>query len=447
LAAHASKEVRATNRRVDNLSDYLREIETPKDTSVEHWEHGRKEPIQEPGAYTNARLKQRSQTKKQSTQEEQSLLEELFPEIKGKITETLAAEPGPDTAEQHDARKSVKDYPRLELPKPVLFPKSSVGQFRKRPSETERRRAEHLKAMKAEDITVLKLSNVSTELTESDFRRLVPRGKHIENWATDGEFYKVIPARNPISLERLPVYYLLFSSPSAALAYQTNASRLHKLAGLYSPTDVFSAVQPPPGFLEDGEDIAAATQRYILAPPNLRLRLTTELQPYHPWFRGLLERGGYRGVVLPDKEDTPKVLLHIEGYEPEQQELNDLLYRDGYERGFPWPIRDGPAGILKLRDVINYRPKLGLKNNMDSLNEAFDTPLRLDDGSLVSSDEPYMRQQIMSKMYNRWIIQFDDVDMARRFASTYHRRVLPKPLHLSWKVFEVERYCNTELLW
>src|SRR6185312_5605542 len=73
-----------------------------------------------------------------------------------------------------------------------------------------------------EKITVLQLEHCSTELTEIDFRRLIPKGKHIESWNRDGEFYKIIPGRDPLSLERLPFYYLLFKTPESAYAYQNN---------------------------------------------------------------------------------------------------------------------------------------------------------------------------------------------------------------------------------
>ncbi|KAF2204993.1 hypothetical protein GQ43DRAFT_386738 [Delitschia confertaspora ATCC 74209] len=377
---------------------------------------------------------------------DRSLLEELFPEVKVKV----AAPPVPE-----------ERYPKLIPPKPIaVLAKEPVKEVRKSPSQERREQLTKAFNARGEEITVLKLSNCSTELTESDFRRLVPKGKHIESWVRDGEFYKIIPGRNPLSLERLPEYYLLFRSPEAALAYQKNASRLHRLARFHSPSSIFSAVPPPKGLVEDGEDLDAALKKYILAPPYLKLSLNMVLQPYHPWFRALIERGGYKGIVSNfGEKNIPKVMLHIEGYEPTAHELHDILYRDGYDRGIHWPIRNGPKGVFRQRDLIKYKPKKesiynnsdSLLENMDALNDDFETYNREENGVSEAADnaseDQKLKQHIMVKLYNRWIIEFDDEDMARRFARVYHRRILPKPRTESWRETEIERVCNTEFLW
>jgi hypothetical protein len=55
----------------------------------------------------------------------------------------------------------------------------------------------------------------------------------------------------------------------------------------------------------------------------------------------------------------------------------------------------------------------------------------------------------MNRVYNRWIIDFDDEDQARRFAVIWHRRVLPNVTKgdKTWKDYEEVRMCNCEVLW
>ena len=380
-----------------------------------------------------------------------SLLEELFPEVKERLE-----------------KKALEDdrYAKLSLPPIVETPPPEFKTKPIKPKVLRRHRLRERFEAKREDITVLALSNCSADLTAEDFYRIIPKAKHIEGWIRDGDLYKVIPARNPLTLERLQGYYLLFRSAQSALAYQRNASRLHKLAGLYAPTSIHDAIPPPKGFIEDGEDLNEAISRYCLAPPNLKLSLTMMLQPYHPWFRTLLQQGGYKGVVSPDK--ASRVLMHIEGYEPNAVELYNIFYRDGSERGVHWPIRYGIRGILRLRDVIRYTPKMERSNssgeperpgneamhgfNQDfefNVNGLYDEGLYEESGVYTTNDvfSERLGQHIFGKQYNRWIVEFEEEDMARRFARVWHRRMLPRPRKETWKEVTIKRICNVELLW
>lgn len=49
-------------------------------------------------------------------------------------------------------------------------------------------------------VAVLVFHNASPSLTEADFRRIIPRGKHIEEWIIDGEILKG-PSQSHISSE------------------------------------------------------------------------------------------------------------------------------------------------------------------------------------------------------------------------------------------------------
>jgi hypothetical protein len=62
-----------------------------------------------------------------------------------------------------------------------------------------------------------------------------------------------------------------------------------------------------------------------------------------------------------------------------------------------------------------------------------------------------MNQLIMNRVYNRWILEFEEEDAARRFATMWHRKVLPDPVknsrNTAWRETEETRICNAEFLW
>lgn len=389
---------------------------------------------------------------------EQSLLEELFPETN--------STPPP--------RLIVKDrdqYPRLKPPKstrigrPVLWDRpGGLAEQAVEPFPQHRERT-----------TVLQLTNCSTGLTLADFRRIIPKGKHLEGWRRDSDFYRVIPGRDPLSLERLPFYYLLFRNTEAALSYQKNASRLHKLSARYQPSSILSAIPPPKGFLEDGEDIAAAVSSYNLLPKNHALSLNVVMQPYNPALRQLIERGGYWPIVPMAREKgkpIDRVLLHIEGYEPSPSDLFTAITRDAYRHVSLIPLRnESQSSIHRLRDLINL--KMSVKAVSSSRPRAYGTfdqattpfanavsasEMTYDDpeiqnmmgGAEEDRTQAQMNQEIMNRVYNRWVLDFDDKDSARRWSLRWHRRLLPDPNSIgesAWKDGEEARICNTEVLW
>jgi hypothetical protein len=371
---------------------------------------------------------------------DQSLMQELFPE--GNI--------------QPKTHNKTRDtYPKLDLPShslPISYavadpPKSA----RERLTESFQSRGEHYSA--------LQLLHCSTELTETDFRRLVPKGKHILSWTRrgKGEFVHVIPGRDPLSLERLPFYYLVFRSPESALAYQKNALRLHKLNQLHQPQAIFSAIAPPKGFLEDGEDIAQATASYVLMPPDMPLSLSVVMQPYNPALRALFNVGGYKPIMPPVSPNTGqpvfKVLMQIDGYEPLPNELFRIIRRDGYKRGITWPLHNGEKGISRLRDIVDSGTRFHNVTTPRAANprndnwDPFADSLEKENNGV--DDEGKESQQIsqhnMARVYNRWMIEFDEEEAARRFARMWNRRILPVPK--TWKDFETKRMCNVEFLW
>lgn len=379
----------------------------------------------------------------------QSLLEELFPEA----STTLQ----PRQPEQSDR------YPKLNLPDSTPIIRREIYD----PTPSLKEQVVNSLRKQGEQITVLQLTNCSTELTEADFRRIIPKSKHIEGWHRDGDLYKIVPGRDPLSLERLPFYYLLFKNAEAALAYQKNASRLHKLSTLHQPASIFSAIPPPRGFLEEGEDITAAISSYNLLPAHHPMSLNVLMQPYNPALRALVERGGYQPIApLVDEKGTPiwRVLMHIEGYEPSTSDLFKIFSRDAYKHGMTLPLRnESQTSIHRLREVINLKTSSkAVSSNRPRAYGTFDQPANVeletmyDDPAIQSmlsganEDNPSQTSQlVMNRVYNRWVLDFEDEDTARRWSVRWHRRVLPELSHTrgAWKDSEEARICNTELLW
>lgn len=381
---------------------------------------------------------------------DQSLLDELFPEVSSQVQpEPLEKRPPP---------------PKLDLPATGKDPRIHLTQS---DSRSDREKAIDAFRARGEQTTVLQLSNCSTALTESDFRRLIPRGLHIESWSRDGEFYKIIPGRDPLSLARLPIYYLLFHSPASALAYQKNASRLSKLSALHATSGIHSAIMPPTGYLENGEDIHAVTSSFVLHPQGHQLDLRTVMQPYNRALRALIDAGGYAPIVANVDQNGKKihrVLLHIDGYEPSHWDLWQIISRHAHARGILWPFRNEHAGALRrLRDCVNLRTNSKTKFQAVSMSNPraantdridYDDPqisfflgLSAEEDDERSSQE--VNQVVMNRVYNRWIVEFDDEDAARRFAGLWHRVLLPdaKDKKGAWKDAEAERWVEAEYLW
>jgi hypothetical protein len=367
-------------------------------------------PIEEPPQPSDSILRKEEEPKRILNSDNSSLLEELFPEIVKKEPSTTQ-------------KPSERIVPKLDLPD---LPRPIVSLPARRKSMRERFTEAFIS--RGEDITVLKLQHCSTALAEADFRRLIRQGKHIEGWVQDGDIAQVIPGRDPVSLARRPFYWLLFSTHDAAVAYQVNASRIHHLAARHTPRSVFSAVPPPPGVLENGEDLHALIQSYTLYPPSLKLPLNMVLQPYEPLLRAVVEQGGYRPIVDDREEKLHKVLLWIEGQEPHPFTLYNSIQKDGAEKGLIWGIAGAQKGIKRLADLTDI--------------QKFSRP------SSEPDKQTEIRQEIIDRVYNRWIIEFETERMAKRFARAWHRRRLPIAGDKGdWKDDFKVRMCNTEVLW
>ncbi|KAF2006898.1 hypothetical protein P154DRAFT_517356 [Amniculicola lignicola CBS 123094] len=371
---------------------------------------------------------------------EQTLLSELFPEI------NITIDP------QASPRHAHKSYPKLDLPSDL----PTIERRIKEPSISPRERMIAAFQSRGHEVTILQLSHCSTELTESDFRHVIPKGKHIESWQRSGDYYKIIPGRDPLSLERMPFYYLLFKTPEAALKYQNNASRLHRLSALHQPSSILSPIPPPKGLLEDGEDINFATTSYTLAPRNLFLHLNVVMQPYGPHLLSLVELGGYKPIVpfVDPKTGNPihRVLMSMAGWEPDPHDLYKTLNVHALSLGFMWPYANGQDSIHRLRSLSPFAKHQSAisTQSFDTSAEGYKDLMSTHRSNVEESEtapEQTLHQIIMTRLYNRWIIDFTEEGAARRFARMWHRKVLPQPRYTTWKDVEEVRMCTTEYLW
>lgn len=116
---------------------------------------------------------------KQTSGSQLSLFAELFPEEAAKTT-----------TNDRRTEEGTRLVPRLPLPdieevnpSPELEGSSRVG-------SPWGERARKLDAFRKEDMTVLVFRRASKSLDESDFRRMVPKGQHIEEWRGPGDILK-----------------------------------------------------------------------------------------------------------------------------------------------------------------------------------------------------------------------------------------------------------------
>ena len=118
-----------------------------------------------------------------------SLLEELFPEDvkntdKGKKQDEV----------EHD---DVPPLPPLNFDELLRDFEAGVDNPQVQTQQKLRAREAMLDAFRQQKLTVLVLSRASKSLAESDFRRIAPKGMHIEEWRGPGDILKGKPNHPP----------------------------------------------------------------------------------------------------------------------------------------------------------------------------------------------------------------------------------------------------------
>ncbi|MCJ1431141.1 hypothetical protein MMC27_000492 [Xylographa pallens] len=341
-------------------------------------------------------------------QRELSLLEQLFPEEAKtqakasehgrKVQEELARLPPPEFDELYESLNDDSDY--MQLTSKLKTREATINAFRQK------------------NTTILLLSRVSTALCDADFRRIVPRGIHIEEWRGPGDILKVIPSRDMSSLSPTSNYYLLFSNPAYARAYQNHVIHLHQLAQTYTPTSLDFPMPPPPGVLDNkGQDVYALLQDFTISPPSVRMSLRVLIPPYHANLQRLLENEGYPQLVQPENKTGRAVLFWVDGHQPSALSVKTMLSKDGRDRGLQWgPLRGhGEIEVLHVQ-AEHSGGEIGANDITDP-----------GDGHGRSE---WRDTELKPKRHGhqRWIISFEDEAEARRFVRVWHRRPYPFPL-------------------
>ena len=108
-----------------------------------------------------------------------SLFEELFPEEVGKHDST-----------EEDLQQEGHDVPKLALPELIENNALDDEYMKGRKLGFEQRKAATEEGFRVWNPSVLVLQAASPSLVDSDFRRIAPKGKHINEWTGPGDYFK-----------------------------------------------------------------------------------------------------------------------------------------------------------------------------------------------------------------------------------------------------------------
>lgn len=184
---------------------------------------------------------------------------------------------------------------------------------------------------------VLRLMNASKNLTLDDFRRVVPRGKHLPGWALEhGDIVKVIPGRNLSALAYGNYYYLLFSSPASAFMYRNHVARVHELVQHYTPSAIHMPPPLSPGYALDGVEISTVVAAYTLVSPEQKLQLMHLKLPLTPHGRHIVEHGGFESLLSRPERMPFELRLALDGPQLSQTRIRQAFGNSSIDRGLGW---------------------------------------------------------------------------------------------------------------
>lgn len=302
---------------------------------------------------------------------------------------------------------------------------------------------------------MLVLNTASPSLSEADFRRIAPKGKHIKEWTGPGELLKVFPGRDPRTLQQLSHYFLLFRNIEHARIYRDHVRELHERAkertptSMESPLTLLPRVGPRPGLPGDDETgnvgasssrsgdeehggegeeglepkveedpnallynaddpIISALQDYALIPPSQPLEFSTLKAPFSASQARLLHNEGYADITRAGRDGEDRtgraVLFYAEGCrEFSLDMIRHALAVDNWHRGMVWQC------------VIH---KIGWDDEV--------APQEYEEGHAALGD--VMGEEMQGPGgagMNRWILTFREKEDARRFVRRWHLRAFP----------------------
>ncbi|KAF2771530.1 hypothetical protein EJ03DRAFT_325566 [Teratosphaeria nubilosa] len=362
-----------------------------------------------------------------------SLIEQLFPE---------------EAKRYQEARRAAqRDVPRLPLDD--LRPKSEGQSVRKiDPFESygvgasleARRRFLEMKRQSRDsrEVTVLVMRNASRNLTDDDFRRLIPQSSHMEGWTLDrADIIKVVPGRKMATLEQENYYYLLFSSQLAAFTYQGHVARMFRTVATQTPSSVTSPIPPPAGYMIDGMDAHAVLEKFSLLPPSQRLELRQLRSPLTPAMASLVRHQGYAALIDRSDKSPFECRLTFDGPQLSASLIRYIILKTGQSIGVTW----SGGGTLAPK-ITRWDPIARLASNQpsptdpgsaralqwqrkqaeaeqqgrDAVAEMARRTQRKRDAQLEGAGTPRAENKLV------YILGFETAGAAQRFMAFWHRR-------------------------
>ena len=293
----------------------------------------------------------------------------------------------------------------------------------------------------AADPCVLVMHSASPHLSEADFRRIAPKGFHIEEWRGQEDPLKVIPVRDQKTMNFLDHYYLVFPSMRQARAYKARAESLHVLSQTHTPTAIHSALLPAVGTIVGEEDIGMLLREYTLAPPSQALNLRLLRSPHTVSAKSIIAAGGLPRLAKPVVRRGRSILLRVEGFKAATWHIMKMLEDDGNDRGMQWypnTVRGAVEEIIQ-----------SLEGNSSASEKQFDEDVESDLGeeedTQESLDEPRKHKDRHTR---RWLITFEDEKESRRFIRTWHMRPFPMwKFDTAWGQREPLPIVHAEFVW
>lgn len=259
---------------------------------------------------------------------------------------------------------------------------------------------------------VLRIEAVSKTLTITDFRRIIPQGKHIEGWTLDqGDILEVIPGRRLDTLSAETFYFLVFATSESARAYYEHANLVHQVAQQYTPDALHLSSQLlPPGIMSQGMDAAAVVQSYTLAGPGSRLFLRLLNFPLSTWVKLFVKEGGLPWIKHRPDRHPFELRLTLEGPELSAPELRQVFRASGEDRALPWSGgADYDLSVVKWEVTRDVDKRIIAPSSVDQ--ETLHVP-RPD--SHIPSEAVY-------------IVGFETEHAARSFRAYWHCRAIERP--------------------
>ncbi|KAK5169511.1 uncharacterized protein LTR77_005487 [Saxophila tyrrhenica] len=348
--------------------------------------------------------------------QEPSLFEQLFPD-----QQTPPDPPQQDPREVPPLPTTVEQRPASDMQKP----RKTVRQDQDLPLSWQREAAEADAGKEA--IKVLVLRNASKNLVEDDFRRLVPRGQHMEGWKMEqGDIIKHIPGRNWRTLERENHHYLLFSSFRSAFAYQSYATRIHRLVAQHTPRNQLSPILPPSGDIIQGLDANEAIESFTLTAPNAPMELRMLKPSLTPFVQLLVDHRGTPPLVERDDRMPYEARLTLEGPQLHGSSIRHLFMFSGRDRGLSWSGNDDPAPRItdwqpERRKMTPSAERHGFEAERwkNSPHKFELKPIEDDIGPNSEQPADGLKQRTQQKVY---VVGFHTENAMQSFVRFWHKR-------------------------